>query len=233
FHRPAHFLLTATAHVEQELAQWGIGNVARWTRGVDLDVFRPAEEPSPLIQGVPRPVFLFVGRVSVEKNIDAFLDLDLPGTKVVAGVGPELELLRDRHPEVRFLGILSREELARLYSSVEVFVFPSRTDTFGLVMLEALACGTPVAAYPVQGPLDVVGGCGVAVLDEDLRKAALGALRIDRTACRAYAERFSWAAATQQFLERQLPRTSMSASTTADNATQISAQRAGSARPAP
>ena len=232
FHRPARFVLTATAHVERELLQWGIGNVARWTRGVDLDVFHPVTEPSPFIQGSPRPTFLFVGRVSVEKNIEAFLNLDLPGTKVVAGIGPELELLRGRHPEVRFLGILRREELAQLYSSVDVFVFPSRTDTFGLVLLEALACGTPVAAYPVQGPLDVVGGSGVAMLDEDLRKAALGALRIDRTACRAYAERFSWAAATQQFLERQLPPSSLPLEAARTDASAVSAEGASSAGPA-
>lgn len=206
FHRPAHFLLTPTPHVERELSQWGIHNVARWSRGVDLDVFHPIAEPSLLVQGLPRPIFLFVGRISVEKNIDAFLNLDLPGTKMAAGIGPELELLKSRHPEVRFLGVLSREELARLYSSVDVFVFPSRTDTFGLVLLEALACGTPVAAFPVQGPLDVVGDSGVAVLDEDLRKAALGALRIDRASCCVYAARFSWGIATQQFLERQCVR---------------------------
>ena len=203
FHRPARYLLTPTLHVEQELMQWGIGNLARWTRGVDLSMFRPTAEPSPLVRGLPRPLFLCVGRVSVEKNIEAFLDLDLPGTKMVAGIGPELELLRRRYPEVRFVGVLSRDELAQLYTGVDVFVFPSRTDTFGLVLLEALACGTPVAAYPVQGPLDVVGGSGVAILDEDLRKAALGALRIDRNACRAYAERFSWAVATRQFIELQ------------------------------
>ena len=232
FHRPARFLLTPTAHIERELLQWGIGNVARWTRGVDLDVFRPVAEPSPLIQGSPRPIFLYVGRVSVEKNIDAFLDLDLPGTKVVAGVGPELELLRGRHPEVRFLGILNRKDLAQLYSSVDVFVFPSRTDTFGLVLLEALGCGTPVAAYPVQGPLDVVGDSGVAALDEDLRKAALGALRIDRAACRAYAQRYSWRAATQQFLERQGPCMPSAVQPGLDGAAQVSAEgapRAGSA----
>jgi glycosyltransferase involved in cell wall biosynthesis len=206
FHSRAHRLLTPTLHVEQELAQWGITNVARWTRGVDLDVFRPSADPSPLLQGLPRPIFLCVGRVSVEKNISAFLNLDLPGAKVVAGVGPELEALKRRHPEVLFVGVLSRPDLAQLYSSVDVFVFPSRTDTFGLVLLEALACSTPVAAYPVQGPLDVVGGSPAAVLDEDLRKAALLALRIDRSICRAHAERFSWKAATQQFIDLQPPR---------------------------
>jgi hypothetical protein len=207
FHGPAARVLTPTEEVERELAAWGIRHVARWTRGVDLDVFSPSPAPSPHVEAAPHPRFLYVGRVSVEKNIGAFLDLDLPGSKVVAGVGPELELLRRRFPEVNFVGVLGREQLAELYSSVDVFVFPSRTDTFGLVMLEALACGTPVAAYPVQGPLDVVGGTDVAVLDHDLRKAALRALRIDRDRCRAYAERFSWRAATEQFVALQQPLT--------------------------
>jgi glycosyltransferase involved in cell wall biosynthesis len=203
FHHPATHLLTPTPTVERELAAWGIHNIARWTRGVDIDAFRPSAEPSPGLHDLPRPLFLYVGRVSVEKNIGAFLDLDLPGTKIVAGIGPELAMLRGRYPEVRFVGVLERRELVQLYSGVDVFCFPSRTDTFGLVMLEALACGTPVAAYPVQGPLDVVGGSDVAVLDEDLRKAALAALRIDRAACRRYAERYSWRAATEQFLSLQ------------------------------
>jgi glycosyltransferase involved in cell wall biosynthesis len=203
FHSPAWRVLTPTAEVERELAAWGIGNVARWTRGVDLDVFSPQAEESPLVAGLGRPRFLYVGRVSVEKNIDAFLNLDLPGCKIVAGVGPALELLSRRFPDVRFVGVLSREDLARLYSSVDAFVFPSQTDTFGLVMLEALACGTPVAAFPVQGPIDVVGGSDAAALDPDLRRAALRALRIDRTVCRRYAQRFSWQAATDQFLAQQ------------------------------
>ena len=211
FHGPARHLLTPTPHVERELADWGMTNVARWTRGVDLDVFHPSDAPFPGVRGLPGPLFLYVGRVSVEKNIDAFLELDLPGTRIVAGVGPELDLLKRRYPDVCFVGVLPREELAQLYSSVDAFVFPSRTDTFGLVMLEALACGAPVAAYPVQGPLDVVGGSNVAVLDEDLRKAALAALRIERSACRAYAERFSWAAATEQFIRLHSPEPAPSA----------------------
>ena len=203
FHAPAWRVLTPTAEVERELAAWGIQNVARWTRGVDLDVFRPRGEPSPLVEGLARPRFLYVGRVSVEKNIEAFLKLDLPGSKIVAGVGPALELLGRRFPDVRFVGVLEREALAQLYSSVDAFVFPSLTDTFGLVMLEALACGTPVAAFPVQGPIDVVGGSDAAALDTELRRAALRALRIDRSRCRAWAERFSWRAATEQFLAQQ------------------------------
>ncbi|HEY4039889.1 MAG TPA: glycosyltransferase family 1 protein [Burkholderiaceae bacterium] len=203
FHAPAWRVLTPTAEVERELAAWGIHNVARWTRGVDLDVFRPRGEPSPLVERLKRPRFLYVGRVSVEKNIEAFLKLDLPGSKIVAGVGPALELLGRRFPDVRFVGVLDREALAQLYSSVEAFVFPSLTDTFGLVMLEALACGTPVAAFPVQGPMDVVGHSDAAALDTELRRAALRALRIDRSRCREWAERFSWRAATEQFLAQQ------------------------------
>jgi hypothetical protein len=202
FHGPAAVVMAPTPTVERELREHGLANVALWTRGVDLDVFA---ERKPLFEDARHPVFLYVGRVSVEKNIQAFLALDLPGTKVVAGVGPALESLKIRFPEVRFLGVLEPQGLARLYSAADVFVFPSRTDTFGLVMLEALACGTPVAAFPVQGPIDVVGGSSVAVLDEDLRKAALHALRIDRNRCRAHAERYSWRAATAQFLALQQP----------------------------
>ncbi|HTN49727.1 MAG TPA: glycosyltransferase family 1 protein [Burkholderiaceae bacterium] len=202
FHGPADVVMAPTPAVERELREHGLDNVALWTRGVDIEMFTPRD---PLIADAPHPVFLNVGRVSVEKNIQAFLALDLPGTKIVAGVGPALETLKLRFPEVRFVGVLDAVNLARLYSSADVFVFPSRTDTFGLVMLEALACGTPVAAFPVQGPVDVVGESSVAVLDEDLRKAALNALRIDRASCRAYAERHSWRAATVQFLALQHP----------------------------
>jgi glycosyltransferase involved in cell wall biosynthesis len=201
FHGPAARVMAPTSTVERELRANGLHNVALWTRGVDTDMFRPMP---PSLEHGKGPTFLYVGRVSVEKNIQAFLDLDLPGTKVVAGVGPALQTLKQRFPEVQFAGVLDAESLARLYSSADVFVFPSRTDTFGLVMLEALACGTPVAAFPVQGPIDVVGGSAVAVLDDDLRKAALQALRLDRAACRSHAERYSWRAATAQFTALQV-----------------------------
>jgi glycosyltransferase involved in cell wall biosynthesis len=203
FHGEASVVMAPTRTVESELRENGLDNLGRWTRGVDLDVFYP--RTNPLFTELPRPLFLYVGRVSVEKNIEAFLKLDLPGTKLVAGVGPALDMLKRRFPEAHFVGVLGFDELARLYSSADVFVFPSLTDTFGLVMLEALACGTPVAAFPVQGPVDVVGGSGIAVLDSDLQKAALLAQRIDREACRSYAERHSWRAATQQFLKLQQP----------------------------
>jgi glycosyltransferase involved in cell wall biosynthesis len=202
FHRSAAVVMAPTPTVEEELRAQSVGNIGRWSRGVDTTVFQPSE---PLRLDVPGPVFLYVGRVSVEKNIRAFLQLDLPGTKVVAGVGPALEGLRQRHPEARFVGVLPADELARLYSTADVFVFPSLTDTFGLVMLEALACGTPVAAFPVQGPIDVVGGTNVGVLDTDLRRAALAALKIDRKACREFALTQSWAAVSNDFLRHQRP----------------------------
>ncbi len=208
FHGPAARVLAPTPTVEAELNRHGLANTAIWTRGVNTDVFRPlADPPSPHFDGTPGPRFLYVGRVSVEKNVEAFLQLDLPGTKIVAGIGPALDGLKRRFPSARFVGVLPRDELARLYSSADVFVFPSRTDTFGLVLLEALACGTPVAAFPVQGPLDVVGasvgGAEVAVLDADLRKAALAAVGLSRDACRRFALGHSWKAATEQFLALQ------------------------------
>lgn len=205
FHGAARRVLSPTPEVDRELARAGLRNVARWTRGVDLDVFCPRAGESSHVVGAPGPRFLYVGRVSVEKSVDAFLALDLPGTRIVAGAGPALDVLKRRFPEVRFVGVLPREELAQLYSSVDVFVFPSRTDTFGLVMLEALACGTPVAAFPVQGPMDVVGGSEAACLDESLQRAALRALRVPRERCRPHAEQFSWRAATEQFLAMQIP----------------------------
>ncbi len=202
FHGASAVVMAATDAVEAELRAIGIERVGRWTRGVDTDVFRPTD-PMPL--DLRKPIFAFVGRVSVEKNVDAFLQLDLPGSKVVAGDGPALDRLRRRHPEVLFLGMQDSQQLARLYSAADVFVFPSRTDTFGLVLLEALACGLPVAAYPVPGPQDVVGGSTVAVLDEDLRRAALAALRIDRARCREFAMARSWRNATRQFVSLLRP----------------------------
>ncbi len=202
FHGSASVVMAPTATVEAELAAQRIAHLARWSRGVDTDVFRPVE---PMTLATTKPIFLYVGRVSIEKNIEAFLRLDLPGTKVVAGTGPALPLLKQRFPEVQFIGVLSQRELAQLYSAASVFVFPSRTDTFGLVLLEALACGTPVAAYPVQGPIDVIGDAPVGVLDEDLQRAALAALRINPLRCRAFALERSWRACTEQFLALQRP----------------------------
>ena len=197
FHRPAAACLVGTPYIRAVLAERGLSNVAVWTKGVDTELFSPSRRET---LPYPGPVFLYVGRVAVEKNIEAFLALDLPGTKLVVGDGPSLKPLKAAYPAVQFLGAKHGEELARLFASADVFVFPSRTDTFGLVLLEALASGTPVAAYPVTGPIDVIGKAPVGVLDNDLRKAALAALELPRDAARAYAEQFSWTKSTEQFL---------------------------------
>jgi glycosyltransferase involved in cell wall biosynthesis len=197
FHGAASGTMVATASVHQELEAQGFTRLRRWTRGVDLMHFRPMPKPS---TDWPRPIFLSVGRVAPEKNLAAFLDLDLPGTKLVVGDGPQRAELERRYPNARFVGRHEGEALANFYSMADVFVFPSRTDTFGLVLLEALASGLPVAAYPVPGPLDVVEQSGAGVLDEDLGKAALAALDIDPTVCRSRATEFTWAHSAQQFL---------------------------------
>jgi glycosyltransferase involved in cell wall biosynthesis len=169
---------------------------------VDLALFRPMARDE--WAALPKPVFLYVGRVAVEKNIEAFLSLDLPGSKVVVGDGPQRAALQRRFPGAHFAGWRTGEALARAYAGADVFVFPSRTDTFGLVLLEALACGTPVAAFPVTGPLDVVAP-GTGRLDEDLRCAALAALASDRARCRAHAETFSWATCAAAFRGALVP----------------------------
>ncbi|MDE2121135.1 MAG: glycosyltransferase, partial [Betaproteobacteria bacterium] len=198
FHGAARTTLVPTRVVLEDLRARGLRGLEIWSRGVDTSIFHP--RPGQRLAGTP-PVFLYVGRVAVEKNVDAFVGLDLPGTKWVVGEGPELERIRREHPEVRFLGVLSQERLAEVYSGADVFVFPSRTDTFGLVLIEALACGCPVAAYPVTGPLDVIGDAPAGVLDEDLRQACLQALRIPRHNAVAHARRFSWERATDEFLQ--------------------------------
>ncbi|GEP12337.1 glycosyltransferase family 4 protein [Methylobacterium gnaphalii] len=197
FHAAASGTMVSTASLKRELTARGFANLMTWTRGVDTELFRP--QVSDALAGIPGPIFLFVGRVAVEKNISAFLGLDLPGTKVVVGDGPDRARLQGLHPEARFLGIKTGEELARIYAAADVFVFPSLTDTFGIVLLEALACGLPVAAFPVTGPLDVLSGTGAGVLDDDLRAAALAALEIPRERCREEALRHSWAESARQF----------------------------------
>jgi len=197
FHRPAAACLVGTPYIRAVLAERGLTNVEVWTKGVDTELFSPSRRQK---LPYPGPVFLYVGRVAVEKNVEAFLTLDLPGTKLVVGDGPSLKAMKAAYPAVHFLGARHGEDLARLFASADVFVFPSRTDTFGLVLLEALASGTPVAAYPVTGPIDVIGKAPVGVLDNDLRAAALKALEVSRDASRAYAEQFSWAKSTEQFL---------------------------------
>jgi glycosyltransferase involved in cell wall biosynthesis len=196
FHKPSLAVMAPTPVVRNDLEKFGFTNVVLWTRGVDLEIFHPMDSK---VLNTARPIFLYVGRVAVEKNVEAFLKLDLPGSKWVAGEGPALAELKSRYTNVNYLGVLSQPELAKVYAAADVFVFPSRTDTFGLVLLEAMACGTPVAAYPVTGPIDVLGEHGPGALHEDLREACLQALKIERADARAWAERFSWRAASEQF----------------------------------
>lgn len=204
FHAPACRTFVSTDTLEERLRGHGFGHLARWGRGVDTALFRPRPEEEPPFD-LPRPVLLSVGRVAVEKNLDAFLSLPTAGSKLVVGDGPYLETLRRRYPDAVFAGARTGEELARFYAAADVFIFPSRTDTFGLVLLEALASGLPVAAYPVQGPRDVVTDPAVGCLDEDLGRAVATALTLDRGACRAFAERQSWDASAQQFLDNLAP----------------------------
>lgn len=197
FHGRASTVMVATQTIEDALKEWGIKNIRRWSRGVDVEMFRPG--PKDFLD-LPRPVNLYVGRVAVEKGIEDFLKLDLPGTKLVVGDGPQLEELKRKYPAVQFAGRRSDRELASYYAAADVFVFPSRTDTFGLVLLEALASGIPVAAYPVAGPLDVIDGSGAGVLDEDLGTAVRKALAIPAETCRKRALEFSWDACLHQFV---------------------------------
>ncbi len=200
FHNSGSGCMVATRSLEQDLRARGFLNLMRWSRGVDEELFKPYEG-TVLPADLPRPVFMYVGRVAVEKNIKAFLDLKLSGSRVVVGGGPQLEALQRDYPDVLFTGPKLGEDLARHYSDADVFVFPSLTDTFGNVMLEALACGVPVAAYPVMGPLDVIGDTGSGVLSDDLREAAEAALDIPRDHCRKVAMNYTWAASARQFLD--------------------------------
>lgn len=197
FHGASHAVMAATPALADELRGNGFVNVVLWPRGVDANFFRPRDADL----GLPRPVFLCVGRVAVEKNLEAFLSLDLPGTKVIVGDGPARESLARDYPDAVFLGAQHGETLANTYAAADVFVFPSKTDTFGLVLLEALASGVPVAALPVTGPKDVIGSEPVGVLSHDLRAACLEALGIPREACRAFALRHSWEACARIFVD--------------------------------
>jgi glycosyltransferase involved in cell wall biosynthesis len=200
FHRAASAVMVATDTLERNLEHRGFRRLARWSRGVDTDRFRPAQRPER-----ERPRHLYVGRVAVEKNLDAFLSLKLDGEKVVVGGGPSLPAFQAKYPDVTFTGSKEGQALVDAYADADVFVFPSRTDTFGLVMLEALACGVPVAAYPVQGPADVIGDAPVGRLDEDLGRAIREALKVPSEECRSFALRYSWEACTDQFLTHLHP----------------------------
>ncbi|HEX7037336.1 MAG TPA: glycosyltransferase family 1 protein [Pseudomonadales bacterium] len=202
FHGGATATMYSTPTLRAMLESHGFENLVRWVRGVDTDVFKPGE-PEPL--PYPRPIQLYVGRIAVEKSVEDFLALDTPGTKVVVGDGPQRTELEARYPEAKFLGTRGGEELVRHYRAADVFVFPSRTETLGLVMLEALACGVPVAAYPVQGPIDVVGDSGAGVLNEDLAAAVRAAIGIDPAICRARALEFSWDQSAREFIDNLVP----------------------------
>ncbi|MCZ8150097.1 MAG: glycosyltransferase family 1 protein [Roseomonas sp.] len=197
FHEAGAGTFAATGTLRDELAARGFTKVRPWTRGVDTARFRPGDRSA--WDGLPRPIFLYAGRVAVEKNIEAFLALDLPGSKVVVGDGPALAELKRRFPDATYTGYRENGALVSAYAGADVFVFPSRTDTFGLVLLEALASGTPVAAFPVMGPKDVVTDPRIGALDDDLRSACLRALDCDRDACRRHAEAWSWQACAAQF----------------------------------
>ena len=210
FHAPSEAVLVSTPSLAAELAEFGIVRSQMWSRGIDNAQFHPCHAPHPALADLPRPILLNVGRVAVEKNLTAFLDADVRGTKVIVGNGPDLEVMRTRYPDAVFMGGLSGDTLASAYCAADVFVFPSRTDTFGLVMIEAMACGVPVAAYPVPGPIDIVGRDGrgptgalpmqVGTLDVNLAVAITRALRCDRLGAAIYGASYSWGAATDQFV---------------------------------
>lgn len=203
FHAPATATLVPTPTVTRRLAGLGFSNLKTWTRGVDTDLFKPST--TDMFEGLARPVLLCAGRVAVDKNIEAFLETDVPGSKVVVGDGPQLADLKQRYPGSVFTGYRTGDHLARTLASADVFVFPSRTDTFGLVMLEALACGVPVAAYPVEGPIDVITSPRAGVLDNDLSLAMSKALTLDRQDCIDFAKTFSWDRVTDQFEASLVP----------------------------
>jgi glycosyltransferase involved in cell wall biosynthesis len=207
FHKYSGRVMVATQSMRDELAAKGFKNIAPWSRGVDTDLFHPSkrrEDHGPF-RDMAGPIWLYVGRVAVEKNISAFVETELPGTKVVVGDGPQLETLRGKHPEVHFLGVKQGEELAECFANADVFVFPSLTDTFGLVILEAMAAGTPVAAFKAPGPRDLIPGSNAGAVDDDLRIACMEALKCSREATRTYAEGYSWRACAEQFINNLEP----------------------------
>lgn len=206
FHGPSRSVMVPTPSMRDDLAGRGFRNLHLWSRGVDTELFRPADNPSDRdFLNLPRPIYACIGRVAVEKNIGQFLSLDLDGTKLVVGDGPMLQSLKEKHPEAVFVGAKQGAELVRHYQAADVFVFPSRTDTFGLVLLEALACGVPVAALPVTGPLDVIGGSTAGILDDDLAAAARRALSLSRADARRHALTYAWDRSVSQFLDGLQP----------------------------
>ncbi len=196
FHGPAERTMAPTQSQIEKLNQWGMRHLVHWSRGVDTELFTPRHAKALSDEG---PIVMYMGRVAVEKNIEAFLALQTSGTKYVVGDGPDMPLLKKKYPDVKFIGFKFGQELASYLAAADVFVFPSKTDTFGLVLLESMACGVPVAAFPVTGPLDVVEQGVTGYLSDDLQKAMEEALTLDRMACRRYAESQSWYYCTEQF----------------------------------
>ena len=207
FHNAGGRTMVTTPSMRDFLAERGFEHLAVWARGVDTALFHPDKRrhPDDVYAGLARPVWVNVGRIAVEKNIEAFLRLDLPGTKVVVGKGPQEAELRARYPDAVFAGPKFGEDLARHYADADVFVFPSLTDTFGLVIIEAMACGTPVAGFPVSGPVDIIPGSGAGVVDEDLRAACLAALELPRGGARRHAEGYSWDRVVDVFFDLLTP----------------------------
>jgi glycosyltransferase involved in cell wall biosynthesis len=207
FHDKSGRVMVATPSMMDRLAKRGFKNTTAWTRGVDTEQFNPDKRgiDGGVYQGLERPIWVNVGRVAVEKNIETFLALDLPGTKVVVGDGPQREELAAKFPAAKFVGAKFGEDLARHYADADVFVFPSLTDTFGLVLLEAMACGTPAAGFMAPGPKDLIPGSGAGSADDDLQKACLEALKCSREDTRVYAEKFSWRACAEEFVRNLEP----------------------------
>jgi glycosyltransferase involved in cell wall biosynthesis len=210
FHRYSGKVMVATPSMREELEDHGFNNVVSWTRGVDTTLFHPSKRieegaKGDPFEGLPRPIFLNVGRVAVEKNIETFIEQDLPGSKVIIGEGPQLEELKKKYPEAHFLGAKFGDALATCFASADVFAFPSLTDTFGLVILEAMATGTPVAAFDAPGPRDIIPDSNAGIIDEDFTKACLSCLDLNRTTARTYAEGYSWRACAEAFVENLAP----------------------------
>lgn len=207
FHKYSGRVMVATNSMREELEARGFKNIAAWSRGVDTDLFHPSKrkQDGGPFKDMARPIWLNVGRVAVEKNIETFVETDLPGTKVVVGDGPQLESLKEKYKDVNFLGTRVGDELAACFANADVFVFPSLTDTFGLVILEAMAAGTPVAGFNVPGPRDLIPGSGAGAIDENLRTACLEALECSRETARAYAETYSWRSCAEQFVNNLEP----------------------------
>lgn len=205
FHKPSKAVMVSTDSVIQQLSDKGFLNLAKWSRGVDLEVFTRKQDCTIAADNIRSPIFLYVGRIAIEKNIEAFLKLKLPGDKWLVGDGPALMELSEKYPDAIFLSSKTHQELVKIYQQASVFVFPSKTDTFGLVLLEALASGLPVAAYPVAGPMDVLQGCEAAVMRHDLFEACLTALELNPKHAREHAEKFTWRQTTSQFVANLWP----------------------------